>query len=190
MKAGAGIVHEEFHSARYAQLGADFEMIHLWVNLPARDKMARPGYQGITDAQLPRIELADNAGTVRVMAGSFDGKAGPARSFTPMNVWDLRARAGKSLNLALPNGHATALFVLSGALRLPGGQIVQSGELAVMQREGEQLAFEALQDATVLRLKGESILDPIVGYGPFVMHSEPEIRQAMNDYRSGRMGRI
>ncbi|HSV52327.1 MAG TPA: pirin family protein [Burkholderiaceae bacterium] len=190
MTAAGGIVHEEFHGREFARRGGPFEMIQLWVNLPAKDKMSKPGYQGITDGQIPKVDLPGNAGFVRVIAGQYDGKAGPAHTFSPMNVWDLRVKAGQPVEFALPGGHTTALFVLKGSIKLPGGEITREGELAVMERDGSQLAFEAVEDATLLLLNGEPTNEPIVGYGPFVMNSEAEIRQAFADFQSGKMGRI
>ena len=189
MSAASGIVHEEFHSAAYAARGGAFEMIQLWVNLPARDKMTPPGYQSISAAQIPQVTLPGGAGTVRVIAGQYEDAEGPARTFSPMNVWDLRLQAWGVANLTLPAGHNTALFVLRGAIQV-GGKTVSEAELAVMEREGDQLAFETLEETTLLLLNGAPLNEPIVGYGPFVMTSEAEIRQAMNDYRAGRMGHI
>ena len=191
MTAAAGIVHEEYHGADYARRGGPFEMIQLWVNLPAKDKMARPGYQGITDVQIPKVDLP-GGGLVRVIAGAYNGAKGPARTFSPMNVWDVRVKAGEAVNFTLPAGHTTALFVRKGALRIggEGGQTVNEAELAVMERDGSELAFEAVQDTTLLLLNGQPTNEPIVGYGPFVMNTEAEIRQAFVDFQSGRMGRI
>ncbi|MCJ0763444.1 pirin family protein [Variovorax terrae] len=191
MTAAGGIVHEEYHGPNFARTGGPFEMIQLWVNLPAKDKMSKPGYQGITDAQIPRVELPGGAGQVRVIAGRYQGAAGPAHTFSPMNVWDLRVKAGQHVSFELPEGHTTALFVLKGGVRLPGGEAVREAELAVMERAGTQLAFDALEeDTTLLLLGGEPTNEPIVGYGPFVMNSEAEIRQAFADFQSGKMGRI
>jgi redox-sensitive bicupin YhaK (pirin superfamily) len=190
MTAASGIVHEEFHSANYAARGGAFEMIQLWVNLPTKDKMAPPGYQGITSAQIAQVALAQEAGHVRVIAGEFAGTQGPARTFSPINLWDVRVLAQKSVSFTLPAGHTTALFVLHGAIKLAGGETIQEAELAVLEREGDQLTFEALQDSALLLLNGLPLNEPIVGYGPFVMNSESEIRQAMNDYRAGRMGHL
>ena len=189
MTAASGIVHEEFHSAAYAARGGAFEMIQLWVNLPTRDKMTPPGYQGISAAQIPQIALPEGAGSVRVIAGDYEGAEGPARTFSPMNVWDLRLQADKSANFTLPSGHTTALFVLHGAIEV-SGETIREAELAVMEREGEQLSFKTSEDTTLLLLSGEPLNEPIVGYGPFVMNSEAEIRQAINDYRAGRMGHV
>ena len=189
MSAASGIVHEEFHSAAYAARGGAFEMIQLWVNLPARDKMTPPGYQSISAAQIPQVTLPGGAGTVRVIAGQYEDAEGPARTFSPMNVWDLRLQAWGVANLTLPAGHNTALFVLRGAIQV-GGKTVSEAELAVMEREGDQLAFETLEETTLLLLNGAPLNEPIVGYGPFVMNTRAEIVQAFEDYEHGRLGTI
>jgi quercetin 2,3-dioxygenase len=190
MTAASGIVHEEFHGPDFAKHGGAFEMIQLWVNLPAKDKMAAPGYQNITDAQIPRVELPGDAGLVRVIAGSYQNSKGPAHTFSPINLWDVRLNAGHRVEFQVPSGHTTALLVLKGRVRLADGESVNEAELAVLDREGEMFAVEALSDTTLLLLNGQPINEPIVGYGPFVMNSKAEIQQAFADYQSGRMGRI
>ncbi|MCK6396552.1 pirin family protein [Zoogloea sp.] len=190
MTAASGLIHEEFHSPEFAREGGEFEMLQLWVNLPARAKMAAPGYQGITAAQIPEVALPEGAGHARIIAGEYAGTRGPARTFTPMNVWDLHLKAGHRVAFDLPDGHTTALFVLSGGLRLDDGEAVHGGELAVMTRDGSGLAFSSSADTVALLLSGEPLNEPIVGYGPFVMNSEDEIRQAIKDFNTGRFGRI
>jgi quercetin 2,3-dioxygenase len=190
MTAASGLVHEEFHGSDYAKRGGAFEMIQLWVNLSAKDKKAPPGYQNITDVQIPRINLPSGAGTVRVIAGNYQGTQGPAHTFSPMNVWDVRLAAGKSVEFRVPAGWTTALFVLKGRVRLGTGEIAGAGELAVFDREDETFAVEALEDTTLLFLSGQPIEEPIVGQGPFVMNTAAEINQAVEDYRNGRMGRL
>ncbi|WP_353092228.1 pirin family protein [Methylibium sp.] len=190
MTAGRGIVHEEYHGSDYARRGGPFEMLQLWVNLPAKDKRVAPGYQGITSAQIPRVELPEAAGTVRVIAGELQGVEGPARSYSPMNLWDLRLVAGKPVRLTVPAGHTTALFVLKGALRVDGSDVVVGeAELAVLEREGDTLQIEAVEDTTLLLLGGEPLNEPVVGQGPFVMNTQAEIRQAFLDYQSGQLDR-
>lgn len=186
MTAGSGIIHEEYHGDDYARNGGPFEMIQLWVNLPAKDKMTNPGYQGITNVQIPEIPLADNAGKVRVIAGEYAGHKGPARTFSPMNVWDVRLNTGSTTTFTLPEGHTTAVFVLHGAVNLGGTYTVRPAELAVMQRSGTELVLEAQQDTVLLLLNGEPLNEPIVGHGPFVMNKIEEIDQAFEDYKQGR----
>lgn len=190
MTAAAGIVHEEYHGERFAKEGGAFEMVQLWVNLPARDKMAAPGYQGITREQIPQIDLPDGAGTARIIAGELNGITGPAHTFTPMQVWDLRLKAGHTVTLPAAEGHTTAPLVLRGRLRLADGQEVVAANMPVFSRDGQDVTLEVLEDATVLWLAGEPIDEPVVGYGPFVMNSEAEIHQAFADFQSGKMGRI
>ena len=190
MTAASGLIHEEFHSPAFAAQGGRFEMVQLWVNLPARDKMAPPGYQGITAGQIPEVALPGAAGTLRVIAGEYASAQGPARSFTPMNVWDLRLHAGHRVAFELPAGHTTALFVLHGSLRIDGKHTIRAAELAVMERDGSRLEFEVSEDATVLLLNGEPLNEPVVGYGPFVMNTQAEIVQAIDDFNSGRFGQI
>lgn len=190
MTAASGIVHEEFHSEGFAKSGGTLEMVQLWVNLPAKDKMADAGYQTILDGDIPSISLKDQAGSLRLIAGEFDGLKGPARTFTPIDVWDLRLNAGKLLTLDLHEGRNTALVVLRGSIQVNGLESVREGQLALFEREGDQLTLEASSDAVVLLLSGEPIDEPIVGHGPFVMNSEQEIHQAFADYQSGRFGRM
>jgi len=190
MTAASGLLHEEYHSPDYAAKGGPFEMVQLWVNLPAKDKMSAPGYQGIVADDIPEVALPGNAGTARIIAGNYGNASGPARTFTPMNVWDLHLKAGHRIALELPEGHTTALFVLRGSLRIDDKHTVRAAELAVMEREGSQLAFDVTDDAIVLLLNGAPLNEPIVGHGPFVMNTREEIIQAFNDFNSGRFGQI
>lgn len=190
MTAASGIVHEEFHGTEYARRGGPFEMVQLWVNLPKKHKMDPSGYQGITNSQIPRIELPKKAGYVRVIAGDYNGTKGAARTFSPMDVWDVRLNAGQSTEFHVPDGWTTGIFVLKGKMRLSGGETVGEAELAVLERKGDLFSVEALEDSTLLFLNGEPLNEPIVGYGPFVMSSEAEIRQAFRDYQSGKMGHL
>ncbi|SEM69574.1 hypothetical protein SAMN04487857_10496 [Pseudomonas sp. ok272] len=190
MTAASGILHEEFHSQDFAQRGGTLEMVQLWVNLPAKDKMAEPGYQTILDGDIPSIALKDQAGCLRLIAGEFEGRTGPARTFTPIDVWDIRLNAGKSINLDLHQGRNTALVVLRGTVQVNGQEVVRKGQLALFDRQGDQLSLEANDDAIVLLLSGEPIDEPIVGHGPFVMNTEQEIHQAFVDFQSGRFGQM
>jgi redox-sensitive bicupin YhaK (pirin superfamily) len=190
MTAASGIIHEEFHSEGFAKRGGTLEMVQLWVNLPAKDKMADAGYQTILDGDIPSLPLKDNAGSLRLIAGEFDGHTGPARTFTPVDVWDLRLNGGKLLTLDLHEGRNTALVVLHGTVQVNGQELAREGQLALFERDGHQLSLEANGDAVVLLLSGEPIDEPIVGHGPFVMNSEQEIHQAFADFQSGRFGRM
>lgn len=190
MTAASGILHEEFHSEGFAKSGGTLEMVQLWVNLRARDKMADPGYQTLLDADIPSIALKNNAGRLRLIAGEFDGQTGPARTFTPIDVWDLRLNGGQALTLDLHEGRNTALVILRGTVQVNGLESVGEGQLVLFERQGNQLTLQASADAVVLLLSGEPIDEPIVGHGPFVMNTEQEIHQAFADFQSGRFGRM
>lgn len=190
MTAGEGILHKEFHSHDFTARGGRFEMVQLWVNLAARDKSAAPGYQGIEAAQIPAVELPEGAGRLRVIAGEFDGAKGPARTFTPMDVWDLRVNAGKTVTLTPPEGYNTIVVVLSGEVVLNAETRLSGPSSARLSREGGAVVVEAASDAKLLVLAGEPIDEPVAAYGPFVMNSEAEIRQAITDFQSGRFGRL
>ncbi len=190
MTAASGILHEEFHSEAFARSGGPLEMVQLWVNLPARDKMSAPGYQGIVDRDIPDLALKDDAGRLRLIAGEFDGARGPARTFTDIDVWDIRLNAGKSATFDVHQGRNTALVVLHGAVEVNGQEVVREGQLALFERDGSQVRLEANNDAVLLILSGEPIDEPIVGHGPFVMNTDAEIQQAFVDFQSGKFGRM
>lgn len=190
MTAGSGILHEEFHSEQFTRRGGQLEMVQLWVNLPATAKMGQPGYQSLLDAQIPNIALPAGAGRIRVIAGEFHGNNGPARTHTPINVWDLRLVEGGHTRLRLPEGHTAALIALRGTVQVNGQQVLREAQMVHLDRSGDELELEANSDAVLLFLGGEPIDEPIVGHGPFVMNTEAEIKQAFDDLEAGRFGRI
>lgn len=187
MTAASGVVHQEYHGADFARLGGDFEMVQLWVNLAAKDKMAAPRYQTITDASIPRVAVP--GGEVRVIAGQHGETKGPALTFSPMNVLDVKIEAGASVVVDAPGGWTAAVLVLRGELDL-GREKAGAGSFAIFERTGAGLALTASADARVLVLTGEPIDEPIAAYGPFVMNTRAEIQQAILDFNAGRMGRI
>ena len=187
MTAGGGIIHEEFHSTGFTRTGGPFRMVQLWVNLPASDKMAKPGYQAITSADIPTVGL--EGGKARIIAGELDGVRGPAHTFTPVNLWDVRLDADAEVSLPLPAGHNAMIAVLSGHVTV-GETGVGEAEIARFSTDGEGVIIHADGDAMLLVLTGEPIDEPVVGYGPFVMTSEAEIREAIDDFNSGRFGQV
>ena len=195
MTAASGILHEEYHSPDYAQRGGAFEMVQLWVNLPAKDKMAAPGYQTLLNADIPQVALPEGAGSVRVIAGDFaaghgPASRGPARTFTPINVWDVRLNAGASTELKAQPGHTLALVVLHGTVLVNGEAVARAGQLVHLDRAADTVHLEANNAVTLLWLSGEPIDEPVVGHGPFVMNTHAEITQAMDDFNSGRFGHM
>lgn len=190
MTAASGILHEEFHSDEFTRKGGTLEMVQLWVNLPAKDKMAAPGYQTILDSDIPSVELADGAGRVRVIAGDYQGHQGPAKTFTPMDVWDLRLQQGHATELTVQEGRMLALVVLHGTVLVNGQHIAREAQMVLFDRADTDVSVEANSDTTILVLSGEPIEEPIVGYGPFVMNTQAEIQEAVTDFNTGRFGQM
>jgi redox-sensitive bicupin YhaK (pirin superfamily) len=190
MTAASGVVHEEKHAAEFAERGGTLEVVQLWVNLPRAVKMSPPRYQTLLKDAIPVVVLPDGSGSVRVIAGQHGGVRGPAETFTPINLYDLRLRAGHRLTLTLPDGFNTGILVLRGELVVNGSHPAGEAEFVLFDPLGDQVAVEAAQDATLLLLSGEPIREPIASRGPFVMNTQEELVQAMNDYRAGKMGHL
>lgn len=189
MTAASGVVHEEWHEQAFTRRGGVLEMVQLWVNLPAKHKMSPPRYQEIVKSQIPTVAL-EGGGSARVIAGEYGGAKGPANTFTPVTVLDLRLEAGGQADLSFPDGYTALVLVLKGKAVMNAAEETGEAELAIFDRAGDTFAIEANDDATLLVLGGEPIDEPVVSYGPFVMNTEDEIRQAIQDYRSGRMGHL
>jgi len=186
MTAAGGIIHEEYHSPGFAKVGGPFRMVQLWVNLPAKDKMAAGAYQGIAKADIPVVSLPAGAGKARIIAGEYRGTKGPAKTFTPINVWDLRLKGDADLTLDLPEGHTAMIVVLTGHVTVGDGHQAGGAEVLLLDREGSEVQVHTDGEAMLLILTGEPIDEPIAGYGPFVMNSDAEIRQAVEDFNAGR----
>lgn len=188
MTAGAGILHDEFHSPAFARSGGTMEMVQLWVNLPAKDKMATPGYQTLLKGEIPTVQLPGDAGSLRVIAGDYAGTRGPARTFTSLDVWDVHLKRDKEVTLSVADGRTLLLVVLRGPVLVNGSEIVRDAQLVTFDRAGSTVTLEANGEAAVLVLSGEPIDEPIAGYGPFVMNTEAEIHQAIDDFNAGKFG--
>jgi quercetin 2,3-dioxygenase len=189
MTAASGVVHEEKHERAFGEKGGTFEMVQLWVNLPAKEKMSPPRYQAIAKEQIPSVKLAESY--ARVIAGELNGTRGPAKTFTPVNVFDVRAKAGERFDLALPAGQNAAVALLKGSVRLNGETPLEGeAQIAVLDSDGSGVSVDAAEDSTLLVLSGEPINEPVASYGPFVMNTQEELAQAVTDYRSGKMGHL
>ena len=189
MTAARGVIHEEYHGTDFRRTGGAFEMVQLWVNLPAAHKMSPPRYQAIRGADIPAVEIAEGAGRVRIVAGEYGGTTGAARTVTPVDVWDARLAAGASAELPLPDGRVAVVVFLDGALAIGEGRLgtgLGTGEIALLGEDGAGVALRAEEDTRFLLLHGEPLGEPVVGRGPFVMNTEAEIRQAMVDFAEGR----
>jgi redox-sensitive bicupin YhaK (pirin superfamily) len=186
MTAAKGLLHEEMHSAAFTRQGGTFEAIQLWVNLPAKFKMDAPHYQSITSERIPVLKLDDQGSVVRVIAGTYQGVKGPANTYTPINLWDLRLLTGRTVELNFPENYTTLLFALKGSVTINNSATLNDAEIAFFKSFGTTITLTALQDTTMLIMNGEPIDEPIAGYGPFVMNTQEEIQQAIEDFDNGR----
>ncbi len=190
MTAASGLVHEEFHGRAYAKTGGLFEMVQLWVNLPAEYKMVSPRYQGITAKDIPEVTLGNGAGNLRVIAGQYHDTEGPAKTYSPVNVFDLKLNANTQVELEVPEGFTRLLVVLNGQVLVNGEDEIESARVGLFERQGDRINIQATANSSALLLTGKPLGEPIVGYGPFVMNSTLEIHEAMDDFRKGNMGQL
>lgn len=188
MTAASGILHKEYHEEQFSKEGGDFQMVQLWVNLPAKDKMTKPKYQGITNKDINKHTLPNDDGVIEVIAGEYNGTEGAATTFTPMNLFNAKLKKEASATFTFPENYNSALLVIEGSIRVNGNENVPANHFLLFANEGEEFTIEALEDAVVLILGGEPINEPIVARGPFVMNTQQEIREAMSDVTMGKFG--
>ena len=189
MTAGAGVLHKEYHEEAYSKKGGPFEMVQLWVNLPAKDKQSPPNYQTITADRMTRVALPENGGTVNVIAGEYKGHRGPATTFTDINMWDIRLNAAGRFDGQIPASHHALLLVVKGNIEANGQEAFEH-DLVLFGQEGEEIGIVANEASVVLVLSGEPINEPIAHYGPFVMNTTAELETAMQEYRTGKFGSL
>jgi len=187
MTAGNGILHKEYHEETFSKKGGPFEMVQLWVNLPKKDKSTAPHYQELTKDGMDKVQLADNGGEVNVIAGNFNGVAGSAETYSPVNLFDIKLNEGAETTTSIPAGHNTALLVVNGSVQV-NDEIVGEHSFVLFENKGEEIHIKANQQSVVLLLSGEPLNEPIVSYGPFVMNTEAEIREAITDFNMGKFG--
>ncbi|HYO82092.1 MAG TPA: pirin family protein [Bryobacteraceae bacterium] len=190
MTAASGVVHEEKHGLDFTRQGGTFEMVQLWVNLPRQHKMTSPRYQSIASSAIPKVDLG--AGSyARIIAGDWNGTRGPAQTFTPLSLFDLNLQNGAAVEVPLIDSHNAAAVLLRGSVMLNGSHRLEAeAMMATLGSSGDSLRIEASAPSLLLILAGEPINEPVASYGPFVMNTQEEIRQAIEDYRSGRMGAL
>ena len=190
MTAGSGVVHEEMHEREFSKRGGDFEMIQLWVNLPREHKMTSPRYQTILSEKIPQFKLDSNGSVARIIAGKLHDAKGPANTFTPVSLIDLKLVKGSKISLPVPIGFNSAFLYMEGSLKIADATISDQAKLVLMDTAGDTIELEILEDSRLLFMAGEPIQEPIASYGPFVMNTKDEIFQAIADFQSGKMGRI
>lgn len=188
MTAASGVLHKEYHEEEFSKTGGLFQMVQLWVNLPAKDKMSAPKYQAITKAAMPQYKLPDAAGAVSVIAGDYHGVKGGASTFTPMHIYNVQLKEGGTAAFDLPEDYNTALLVIEGNITVNGTQKVATDHFALFENGGSTFDIHASEDALVLVLSGKPIGEPIAAHGPFVMNTQQEIMQAFNDFNQGKFG--
>lgn len=188
MTAASGILHKEYHEENFSKAGGDFQMVQLWVNLPAKDKMSAPKYQGITNGQMKKVALPDDAGTVEVIAGEYQGEKGPAFTFTPVHMLNAKLNKGGKATFSFPQNFNTAILVVEGNIKVNNQEEIHTDGLGLFENYGDTFTIKALDNATVLVLSGEPINERIAAQGPFVMNTRSEIVQAISDFNMGKFG--
>ena len=187
MTAGSGLLHKEYHEENFSKTGGPFQMVQLWVNLPSAYKKTKPKYQEITNDMMGKVSLDDGNSYVEVIAGEYNGVKGPAFTFTPMHVYNVKMKKGASATMNFPSQYNTGLLVIEGNVKMNKSQVA-TDHFVLFKNDGEKITIEATEDAVVLVLSGEPINEPIAAYGPFLMNTWPEVEQAIQDVNAGKFG--
>ncbi|MFV0605615.1 MAG: pirin family protein [Niabella sp.] len=188
MTAAGGILHKEFHEKEWSKKGGEFQMLQLWVNLPAKDKHGKPKYQNLRNAEMQKVALPENSGEVEVIAGEYDGKKGSAVTFSPIHVLNVKLKNGKTAAFNFPKDYTTALLMIEGSAKVNNTDTVAQDHFAMFKRDGENFTIEALEDAVILILSGQQLKEPIAAHGPFVMNTRKELVEAFDDFNQGKFG--
>lgn len=188
MTAASGVLHKEYHEEEWSKKGGDFQMVQLWVNLPKKDKMSSPKYQAIKKEDISSYTLADSAGVIEIIAGSYNGTKGSASTFTPLNMLNAKLNKNGKAVFNFPANYSTGLLVIEGSITVNGIEKAPTDHFVLMANDGEQFEIQAAEQSVVLVLSGEPINEPIVARGPFVMNSNEEIQQAYDDFNHGKFG--
>lgn len=188
MTAASGVLHKEYHEEEFSKTGGEFQMVQLWVNLPAKDKMSTPKYQAITKDSITKVELPEGSGVVEVIAGSYEGHTGAATTFSPVHLLNTKLKSGGSANFTFPESFNTALLVIEGKVTINGDTEVETDHFVLFENEGQEFQVSTSEDAIFLILSGEPINEPIAAHGPFVMNSKEQLMEAFQDYNEGKFG--
>lgn len=188
MTAASGVLHKEFHESQWSKKGGEFQMVQLWVNLPAKFKMSEPKYQAIKNSDMGKYLLDDGNGTIEVIAGEYCGVKGPASTFTPINLFNVKLNKNGKAEFDLNKDFNTALVVIEGSIRINNSEVITQDYFVHFSNDGEKFTIEANENSIILIMSGEPINETIVAGGPFVMNTKTELLQAFDDFRSGKFG--
>lgn len=188
MTAASGVLHKEYHEETFSKEGGEFQMVQLWVNLPAKDKMSRPKYQAISNQEMGIVELENNGGSVEVIAGEYRNVKGPASTFTPISMLNAKLNQHGKAEFNFPANSNTALLVVEGEIEVNGSATIPLDHFVLFEKEGEQFTVKGLKKSTVLILSGQPINEPIAAHGPFVMNTRQELVEAFQDFQNGKFG--
>ena len=188
MTSGKGILHKEYHEKNFSKKGGEMQMVQLWVNLPAKDKMTEPKYQNIEKNDLAKVDLGNGVGTIDIIAGEFENNKGPASSFSPLSLFNLKLNKGKGTSLSFKESHNTGLLITKGNVTINNSERAPTNHFVLFKNKGSEFTLRADDDAEILILSGEPIDEPIASYGPFVMNTNDEIRQTIDDFNNGKFG--
>ena len=190
MTSGKGILHKEYHEKNFSKKGGEMQMVQLWVNLPAKDKMTEPKYQNIENKDLAKVDLGNGIGTIDIIAGEFGKSKGPASSFTPMSLFNVKLNKGKGTSLSFNESHNTGLLIIKGNVTINNKERAPTNHFVLFENKGKEFTIKAEDEAEILVLSGEPIDEPIASYGPFVMNTNDEIRQTIDDFNNGKFGHL
>lgn len=190
MTAGAGILHKEYHESEFSKRGGSFQMVQLWVNLPAKDKMTTPKYQTITNGQIPKYTLPEQAGVVEVIAGTYEGMKGIATTFTEIEMYNMKLNPGAHVQFHLPEDYNTGILVVEGTVQVNAKQDVPQDHFVLFKNIGERIRLSTTTGCLLLVLSGKPIRESIMAYGPFLMNTKNEILQAFEDFNTGKFGTL
>ena len=188
MTSGKGILHKEYHEKNFSKKGGEMQMVQLWVNLPAKDKMTEPKYQNIENKDLAKVDLGSGIGSIDIIAGEFENSKGPASSFTPLSLFNVKLNKGKGTSLSFNESHNTGLLIIKGNVNINNKERAPTNHFVLFENKGKEFTIKAEDDAEILILSGEPIDEPIASYGPFVMNTNDEIRQTIDDFNNGKFG--
>lgn len=190
MTAGNGVLHKEFHETEWSKKGGMFQMMQLWVNLPAKYKSTPAKYQAIKNSDIPVIQLDADGSNVEVIAGKYENTTGAATTFSPINMYNVTLKQGTSIELSFPTNYTTCLVTIQGSVNVNQSEDIPADHFVMFRKDGEKFTLKAITGTKILVLSGEPIGEPIAAYGPFVMNTREELIEAYKDFEAGKFGTL